>query len=201
MTNPATSFTYPYPPLRDSLVRLRRWRMTDLECVREASQDREIPEGTSVPAEFTERDGVAWIDRQWGRAERGEGLSLAVTEPGTDDAVGGAVLLVRRGWMAPGAERSSGTASVGYWMLERARGRGLASRAVALLAPWALRAAGFERVEALVEPHNVASQRVLERAGFQREGLLRSYLVFAGRRADGFMYSLLPSDLNGQPAA
>ena len=42
---------------------------------------------------------------------------------------------------------------------------------------------------------NVASQRVLEKVGFRREGHLRSYLVFDTERADAFIYSLLPSDL------
>jgi len=50
-------------------------------------------------------------------------------------------------------------------------------------------------VEALVVPGNVASQRVLEKTGFQLEGLLRSYLVVREGRADAFMYSLLPCDL------
>jgi ribosomal-protein-alanine N-acetyltransferase len=51
------------------------------------------------------------------------------------------------------------------------------------------------RVEALVIPGNIPSQRVLEKAGFQREGVLRSYLFYEGRRFDALMYSLLPSDL------
>ena len=55
--------------------------------------------------------------------------------------------------------------------------------------------AGLARVEALVVPDNVASQRVLEKVGFRREGHLRSYLVFDTERADAFIYSLLPSDL------
>jgi RimJ/RimL family protein N-acetyltransferase len=50
-------------------------------------------------------------------------------------------------------------------------------------------------VEALVLQDNFASQRVLEKAGFRREGLLRSYLVIGDGRADALIYSLLPSDL------
>jgi RimJ/RimL family protein N-acetyltransferase len=55
--------------------------------------------------------------------------------------------------------------------------------------------AGLARVEALVEPDNFASRRLLERVGFRREGHLRSYLVFDTRRADAVIYSLLPGDL------
>lgn len=76
-------------------------------------------------------------------------------------------------------------------MIERARGRGLASRAVSLLSGWALSDAGIARVEALVEPDNTASQRVLERAGFTREGQLGSYLAVQGGRADAVIYSRL----------
>ena len=56
--------------------------------------------------------------------------------------------------------------------------------------------APLARVEALVVPDNIASQRVLEKAGFQHEGHLRSYLVFERQRADALVYSLLPSDLS-----
>ena len=178
--------SYPDPPLTDGVVALRRWAKTDIGCVEEASRDANIPEGTTVPATFTEAEGLAWIERQWGRADNGEGLSLAITDAGSGEALGAVVFLFRR---------QLGTVEIGYWLIERARGRRLASRAVALLARWALVDAGLARVEALVEPQNAASQRVLERVGFQREGHLRSYLVFDARRTDALIYSLLPSDL------
>ena len=61
---------------------------------------------------------------------------------------------------------------------------------------WALTAeTGIARVEATVEPWNAASIRVLEKLGFVREGLLRSYASWHGERADVFLYSLLARDL------
>jgi RimJ/RimL family protein N-acetyltransferase len=85
-------------------------------------------------------------------------------------------------------------------MLARARGRGLASRAVAMLVRWALEHAGMVRIEALIEPDNAASQRVVERAGFRREGHLRAYfdLELDGRRSDAYVYSLIRADLDGE---
>jgi RimJ/RimL family protein N-acetyltransferase len=184
----------PRPPLADGVVLLRRWAESDLGCVEEASHDPSIPEGTTVPATFTAADGLAWIERQWERAEKGEGLSQAIADAGSGRALGACVLMFRRQPL---------TVEIGYWLIERARGQGLGSRAVALLSRWAVTDAGLARVEALVEPGNVASQRVLEKAGFRREGHLRSYLVFASRRADALIYSLLPSDLadGGDPGA
>jgi RimJ/RimL family protein N-acetyltransferase len=176
--------SYPDPLLTDGTVVLRRWEESDIGCVEEASRDPRIPEGTTVPAHFTVTEGLAWIERQWGRADSG-GLSLAITDAGSGDALGTVVLLFRR----------PGTVEISYRLVERARGRRLASRAVALFTRWALTDAGLARVEALVVPENIASQRVLESVGFRREGHLRSYLVFDERRADSLIFSLLPSDL------
>jgi RimJ/RimL family protein N-acetyltransferase len=92
--------------------------------------------------------------------------------------------------------RQAGTVEIGYWLIPRVRDRGIGSRAVRLLARWAVTEAPLARIEALVVPDNIASQRVLEKAGFRREGHLRSYLVFERQRADALIYSLLPSDLS-----
>ena len=186
MPNLSVVLSYPDPPLTDGTVLLRRWAKSDIGCVEDASRDPDIPQGTTVPARFTPAEGLMWIERQWGRADNGEGLSLAIADADSGEALGAVVLLLRR---------QPRTAELGYWLIPRARGRGLGSRAVALLAPWAVIDARLARVEALVVPQNIASQRVLEKARFRREGLLRSYLVFDRRRADAFIYSLLPSDL------
>jgi [ribosomal protein S5]-alanine N-acetyltransferase len=180
------SLPYPDPPLTDGVIVLRRWLGTDIGCVEEASLDHRIPEGTTVPATFTAAEGIAWIERQWGRADRGEGLSLATADAGSGEALGAVVLMLRP---------QPRSAEIGYWLIPRARGRRLASRAVALLARWGLTEAGLARIEALVEPGNTPSQHVLERVGFQREGHLRSYLAFGERRADALIYSFVQSDL------
>jgi RimJ/RimL family protein N-acetyltransferase len=167
-------------------VVLRRWEKSDLRCVEEGSWDPDIPAGTTVPARFTTASGIAWIERQWGRSDKGQGLSLAIADERSGEALGNINLLFCQ---------QPGSVAIGYWLVERARGHGLGSRAVALLARWAVTDADLARVEALVLPDNVASQRVLEKAGFQREGLLRSYLVLDGRRADALIYSLLSGDV------
>jgi ribosomal-protein-alanine N-acetyltransferase len=173
------------PPLNDGIVLLRRWAETDLDCIEQATEDPDIPKGTTVAATFTPAEGLAWIERQWSRAENGTGLSQAIADFASGEALGAGVLMTRQ----------PGTAEIGYWLVPRVRGRGIGSRAVRLLAHWAVKEAGLARVEAFVVPDNVASQRVLEKAAFRREGLLRSYLCYEGRRFDALMYSLLPGDL------
>src|SRR4051794_22909038 len=130
------------------------------------------------------RRGV--IERQWSRHDEGRGLSQAIADAASSEALGAAVLMARQ----------PGTAEIGYWLIPRARGRGFGSRAVGLLARWAVSEAPLARIEALVVPDNTASQRVLEKAGFQREGPLRSYLVSARQRTDALISPPLKSDLS-----
>ena len=171
---------YPDPPLGDDVVRLRPWLDSDAPIVVEASRDPYIPKVTTVPAPYTKGAGERWLERQDVRSRSGLGISLAIAEVATDEAVGAVVAMQR-------SERLYG---LGYWLVRAARGRGLASRAVALVAPWALAQPGVEELEALVEPWNQASCRVVERAGFTRDRLLPGEISVAGRTADVIRYVL-----------
>lgn len=93
------------------------------------------------------------------------------------------------------AERDPGLAAVGYWLRREARGRGSATVAVQLVARWAFDELGVERLELTTAPENVASQRVAERAGFTREGVLRGLTATKNEgRKDLVMFSLLRAD-------
>jgi RimJ/RimL family protein N-acetyltransferase len=92
-------------------------------------------------------------------------------------------------------EPSTGQAMVGYNLLPAWRGLGYATRAARLIAAWAFDHVGVKRLIAGTSPENVGSQRVLERAGFRREGYQRSRLPGpGGTRVDDLLYALLPDD-------
>ena len=82
---------------------------------------------------------------------------------------------------------------IGYWLFVTARGRGVATRSVQQMTEHAL-ANGIWRVEAHVRIGNTASERVLERLGFEREGVKRKYLRHGHDRVDATMFALLPGD-------
>jgi ribosomal-protein-alanine N-acetyltransferase len=84
---------------------------------------------------------------------------------------------------------------LGYWIDREAAGRGMASLAVALVCDHAFSAVGLHRVQADIRPTNGPSQRLVERLGFQREGLLRRYLDIDGDWRDHYSYALLAEDL------
>ena len=165
--------------LEEGDIALRPFTDADVPAIVEACQDPEIPRWTSVPSPYSEEDARAFL------AGQSDGHLFAVVDAGTDELLGSL------GFELVGDARGH----FGYWLKKEARGRGVAARALRLLARWAAAECGLARLQLVVEPGNVASIAVAERAGFEREGLLRSYLTIKGRRRDVYMYSLLAEDL------
>jgi RimJ/RimL family protein N-acetyltransferase len=174
---------YPEPPLGDGRIGLRRWREDDLECIRLAGTDPEIPKDTTVPAVYTPDEARAFVRRQWSRAETGLGVSLAIVDQAADRAVG--LLFV-------GIRPQRRVAGLGYWVVPPERGRGIATAAVRLVVPWAMSALDLQRLEAWVEPQNQASQGVLRANGFHQEGRLRNFLTVGDRVSDALVFSVVP---------
>lgn len=86
------------------------------------------------------------------------------------------------------------TGHIGYWMGERFAGQGYMLEAVRLVATYAFAKLHLHRIEAACIPGNERSVRVLEKAGFQREGLLRAYLRIDGAWQDHYLYALIAGD-------
>ena len=179
---------FPVPPLADDVVLLRPWRAADVPGKLAAFSDPVMRRFSWRTAPYTEADARNSLAEQEEARVRGEELNFALAEPDDRDVVlgGGALQDVRL---------DRGCASVGYWLAPTARGRGVAAHSVRLLAGWAFAELGLARLELTCGPDNEASQRVAERCGFAREGLLRSHVPFKGARRDSVIYSLLPGEL------
>jgi RimJ/RimL family protein N-acetyltransferase len=138
-------------------------------------------------APYRPADAAAYFAAQEQGRLRGADISFALVAPGDDLAVFGGASIY-------GIDRGERRAAVGYWLGAHARGRGVASHAVRLLAGWSFEQLGIARLELTCAPENGPSQGVAERCGFTREGVLRSHMVFKGARRDTVMYSLLPGE-------
>ena len=90
-------------------------------------------------------------------------------------------------------DRSNLGANLGYWVRSSCRGRGIAADAVRLLVDWAFSQTELFRLEIIASVENVASQRVAEKAGARREGVLRGRLQLHGRMHDAAVYSFVRS--------
>ena len=84
---------------------------------------------------------------------------------------------------------------VGYWVDEQVAGRGVLPTALALVLDHCFGPVGLHRVEADVRPENTASRRVVDKLGFQREGLHRRYLFIDEQWRDHVSYALLAEDV------
>ena len=94
----------------------------------------------------------------------------------------------------PGQDVERFSAEIGYWLGERLWGRGIATEAVGLVTAYAFDELNFLRLFALPFADNPGSIRVLEKAGYRREGLLRSSSVKYGQSKDQLMYARVNPD-------
>jgi len=83
---------------------------------------------------------------------------------------------------------------LGYDIAEKVNGRGYATEAVRLVTGYAFRELGLHRVQAATMLRNARSQRVLEKAGFRREGTALRYLRIAGAWEDHFIFAITAED-------
>lgn len=111
-------------------------------------------------------------------------FTFGIFEPGTNNLIGHIALYsVKR--------LPYSSAFVGYAMDEIYIGKGIVTEAVNMVVQFAFEQVGLHRVEAYVSTQNNPSIRVLEKAGFQREGLLRKLLYINGKWVDHYMYARL----------
>ena len=87
-------------------------------------------------------------------------------------------------------------ANAGYWIRTSKTKLGVAPAALLLLAGFGFDELKLNRIEIVVATNNQPSQRVAEKVGATREGILRKRLIVRDRIYDAFMYSLIPGDLS-----
>jgi RimJ/RimL family protein N-acetyltransferase len=165
--------------LRDGNVVLRPFELGDVPAITAACQDPEIQHWLpAVPRPYTEDDARAFVTAD------DLGHQFAITYEGR--LVGSLGLTVNR----------FATGHVGYWCARGERGKGITPRALRLVCDYGFGELGLGRLELVTDPDNLSSQRVAEKVGFHREGVLRAHVLHPdGRRRDSIMFSLLPGEL------
>lgn len=162
-------------------VILRAFIPEDAPMAMELSRDPYVPTTGTLPFDATREQAQEWILRQQTRHTAGTGFSFAVVDNTKGCCAGFTGLWVR--------ELPAGRAQIGYGIAPSLRGRGLASDALCAVTSFAWTIPELYRLELHIEPWNTASIRTAERAGYLREGLLRSHQEIAGQRRDMLLYS------------
>jgi [ribosomal protein S5]-alanine N-acetyltransferase len=138
-----------------------------------------------------EAQALAMMARDRQGMAQGESLRLGLVPTGTSEVVGTVSLFNH---MA--AHRR---AEIGYALRPDHHGRGLMHDALLAVVGWAFSELKVNRLEADIDPRNLASARSLERLGFQREGFLPERWIVGDEVSDTALYGLLLSRWAARP--
>lgn len=172
---------YPTPPLTGESFVLRPFREDDFDAAARLERDeaaaRWVPPLPAV-------DGAGAVEFYEACRTEGSLLHLVIADR-TDDAYLGETML---------AFDEHRVAETGCVIVPEARGQGIATETLRLVTSWGFTSLGLCRVQVLVAPENAPALRLALAAGFQREGVLRSYSEVDGERHDAVVLSRLPGD-------
>jgi RimJ/RimL family protein N-acetyltransferase len=152
------------------------------------ARDVDVARFTRVPEPVPDDFGTQWAERYTRGREEGTNAGFAIVDAESDEFLGfmGLVKL----------DLATAEAEAGYVTASRARGRGIATRALRLLSAWAFAEFPLERIELLIDAANPGSEVVAQRAGYTREGVLRWTYLKPGLRSDTIVYSLLRREIS-----
>ena len=168
----------------DELI-LRPWRPADAAAVLAACQDPEIARWVAIPQPYLPADADAFIESALAMWRDGTGAPFAIVEAETDRLLGAVTRFGPEGHQA----------TLGCWVAPWARRRRIGTRSLRLVAEWTFATTSAFRLDVFIMVGNEASERMVERAGFQREGVLRAWEVHHdGVPVDCVVYSRLRSD-------
>ena len=166
-------------------IRIRPYSVADAQVVWEAAMESSaalLPWMAWFHTGYHLRETRSWLEMQVAAFRLGTSYEFAIV---SDDAryLGGCGI----NQIDPLNRR----ANLGYWVRTSEAGRGVATAAAQLATAWTFKHTDLVRLEIVAAVENVASQRVAERAGAQREGVLRSRLFVRGRFQDAVVFSLV----------
>ncbi|MBN2074370.1 MAG: GNAT family N-acetyltransferase [Dehalococcoidales bacterium] len=173
--------------LTNGIITLRPYRGEDVDALFEAARES-IPEMTPwMPwchPDYSIQESRDWIALRPEHWEKGTSYDFTIRDATTDRYLGGCGL--------NGIHRGPDIANLGYWVRTSATGKGVATTTTLLLADFGISELNLKRIEIVVDVDNIASQRVAEKSGATREGILRNRLEQHGKPTDAVMFSLIP---------
>lgn len=163
--------------------KIRPWRLSDAADIAEAISNKKVLNNLrdGLPYPYSEKDGEDFISNML-LADKNEVFAFAVI---AEEKAIGSIAAFRQNNI------HSRTAELGYYLSEFYWGRGLMTSAVKQICEYIFKNTDIIRIFAEPFAHNTASCRVLEKSGFQCEGILRKNAVKNGEILDMKMYSLL----------
>lgn len=167
----------------ERVCQIRKWKLSDAKDLAIALSNKKIQDNLrdGLPYPYTEQDGADYISAMLS-ADENETFAFAIT---VDDKAVGSIGVFRQ------ANIHRQTAELGYYLAEEYWGKGIMTEAVKQICEYVFGKSDIIRIYAEPFAYNAPSCRVLEKAGFQCEGILRKNAVKNGKIVDMKMYSLI----------
>jgi ribosomal-protein-serine acetyltransferase len=172
----------------NTTVRIRPFRLDDLDAVYSAviaSRSELSPWMPWCHEEYSRAETAEWIEGRPTAWTRNEEWSFLIV--GENDTVLGGCGIHR-------LDLKNGVGELGYWVRTPSTRQGIATEATRQLCRWAFSEARLRRIEILASVENLRSQRVAEKAGGVREGILRHRIWLHERPHDCILYSILKGE-------
>lgn len=165
------------------LCNIREWRLSDAANLATALSNQKVQNNLrdGLPLPYTENDALNYINAML-LADKNDTFAFAIT---IDDIVIGSISVFRQG----NIHRL--TAELGYYIAEEYWGKGIMTEAVKKICEYVFENSDIIRIYAEPFSYNTASCRVLEKAGFQFEGLLKQNAIKNNKVLDMKMYALI----------
>lgn len=173
----------PFPVLQTERLTLRQPTEQDADDLFVLRSNPVLMRYIPRPIAVTKEDAIALVQRMTGLVERSEAINWGIFEKDTEHLIG----MIGFVKFMPDAYR----AEVGYMLHHDYHGTGIISEALEAVLDHGFRGFGLHTIEAVVHPENIASQKLLEKTGFDRSAYFKDYQFFGGRFIDSVVFSLV----------
>ena len=173
----------PFPNLETERLFLRRVDVKDVNEIIALRSNPETMKYIPRPLVKTTEDALEHIAMMDTKIENNEGINWAITQKGNPKLIG----VIGHYKIKPEHYR----AEIGYMLLPEFSGKGIISEAVKEVVKYGFKGMQLHSIEAVIDPENNASAKVLEKNGFVKEAHLKENEFFEGRFLDSVIYSLL----------
>ncbi|HAH53933.1 MAG TPA: N-acetyltransferase [Flavobacterium sp.] len=173
----------PFPNLETGRLYLRRVVKEDVNEIFALRSNQEIMKYIPRPLVKTLEDALAHIAMIDEKIENNEGINWAITLKNSSKLIG----IIGHYRIKPEHYR----AEIGYMLLPDYQGKGIISEAIMEVVNYGFKVMNLHSIEAIIDPDNFASERVLLKNGFVKEAHLKENECFEGRFLDTVIYSIL----------
>lgn len=165
---------------------LRLMKMADAEAIFAIRSDEETMKYMGVKPLKNMEEAQNWIKTCLREHEQNLAITWVITHPTEVQALGYCTL-----WQI---NAKNNFAQLGYALQRHHTGKGIMLKVLPIIVDLAFNRLGFHRLEANLDKHNLASEKLIQKLGFQKEALLRENYYFDGEYIDSLIYGLLATD-------